>query len=193
MRRFLIALVIAATTASWINPSAARTALPHLHASPTAPPQRNATPLLGAPPDRHGPPLLAAEPPANAEPENFDLMRGVLQGIEPSADVAAILVVYFVQGALGLARLSTTFYLKDDLHLSAAEVAALGGVITLPWLVKPLYGFVTDSYPFLGYRQRSYLAAAGAVACASYLALSAGPPTASRPPPGPPPTTGSPS
>ena len=91
-------------------------------------------------------------------------MRSVLQGIEPSADVAAILVVYFVQGALGLARLSTTFYLKDDLHLSAAEVAALGGVITLPWLVKPLYGFVTDSYPFLGYRRRSYLAAAGAVA-----------------------------
>ena len=127
---------------------------------------------------RHAAPLLAAEPPANAESEDFDLMRSVLQGIEPSADVAAILVVYFVQGALGLARLSTTFYLKDDLHLSAAEVAALGGVITLPWLVKPLYGFVTDSYPFLGYRRRSRLAAAGAVGCASYLALSAGLPTA---------------
>ena len=167
MHRFLIALLLAATTtASWISPGAARTALPHLHASP-------ASPAL-----RHAAPLLAAEPPANAEPDDFNLMRSVLQGIEPSADVAAILVVYFVQGALGLARLSTTFYLKDDLHLSAAEVAALGGVITLPWLVKPLYGFVTDSYPFLGYRRRSYLAAAGAVGCASYLALSAGLPTA---------------
>ena len=164
MHRFLIALLLAATTtASWISPGAARTALPHRHASP---------------PLRHAAPLLAAEPPANAESEDFDLLRSVLQGIEPSADVAAILVVYFVQGALGLARLSTTFYLKDDLHLSAAEVAALGGVITLPWLVKPLYGFVTDSYPFLGYRRRSYLAAAGAVGCASYLALSAGLPTA---------------
>ena len=164
MHRFLIALLLAATTtASWISPGAARTALPHRHASP---------------PLRHAAPLLAAEPPANAEPDDFNLMRSVLQGIEPSADVAAILVVYFVQGALGLARLSTTFYLKDDLHLSAAEVAALGGVITLPWLVKPLYGFVTDSYPFLGYRRRSYLAAAGAVGCASYLALSAGLPTA---------------
>ena len=167
MHRFLIALLLAATTtASWISPGAARTALPHRHASPTSPPLR------------HAAPLLAAEPPANAEPDDFNLMRSVLQGIEPSADVAAILVVYFVQGALGLARLSTTFYLKDDLHLSAAEVAALGGVITLPWLVKPLYGFVTDSYPFLGYRRRSYLAAAGAVGCASYLALSAGLPTA---------------
>ena len=55
-------------------------------------------------------------------------------------------------------------------RIGATAVNA-GGVITLPWLVKPLYGFVTDSYPFLGYRQRSYLAAAGAVACASYLAL----------------------
>ena len=36
----------------------------------------------------------------------------VMMGIEPSAEIVAIAVVYFVQGALGLARLATTFFLK---------------------------------------------------------------------------------
>eukprot|EP01031_Cornospumella_fuschlensis_P039833 gene39833-48502_t len=33
----------------------------------------------------------------------------------------AILLVYFVQGALGLSRLAVTFFLKDQLGLSPAE------------------------------------------------------------------------
>lgn len=36
----------------------------------------------------------------------------------------------------GLARLATTFYLKDDLGLSPAESAALSGIFSIPWLLK---------------------------------------------------------
>lgn len=68
-------------------------------------------------------------------------------------DIIAILVVYFVQGALGLARLATTFFLKDELHLAPAEVAALAGLFTLPWVLKPLYGFLSDGLPIFGYRR----------------------------------------
>lgn len=67
--------------------------------------------------------------------------------------MAAIFVVYFVQGALGLASLATTYFFKDELHLAPAEVAALSGLFTLPWVFKPLYGFLTDSLPIFGYRR----------------------------------------
>lgn len=95
----------------------------------------------------------------------------LLLGVEPSPDVYAILVVYFVQGAIGLARLATTFYLKDDLHLSPAESAALTGIFSAPWLLKPLYGFLSDGFPLGGYRRRSYLALSGLLGALSYSAL----------------------
>jgi len=95
----------------------------------------------------------------------------LLLGVEPSPDVYAILIVYFVQGAIGLARLATTFYLKDDLHLSPAESAALTGIFSTPWLLKPLYGFLSDGFPLGGYRRRSYLALSGLLGALSYLAL----------------------
>ena len=54
-------------------------------------------------------------------------------GIEPTPEILAIMTIYFVEGALGLARLAQTFLLKDTLHLGPAEMAALTGLFTLPW------------------------------------------------------------
>lgn len=103
----------------------------------------------------------------------------LLQGVEPSPNLVAILVVYFVQGGLGLASLATTLYFKDELGLSAAQLGALSGVFTAPWIFKPLYGFVTDSYRLFGSRRRAYLAVAGLGASAAYAALATGLPTTS--------------
>lgn len=75
------------------------------------------------------------------------------QGIALTWDIVAIMTVYLVQGALGLARLATTFFFKDELHLAPAEAAALSGLFTLPWVFKPLYGFVSDGLPIFGYRR----------------------------------------
>ncbi|KAG6432256.1 hypothetical protein SASPL_103831 [Salvia splendens] len=67
-------------------------------------------------------------------------------GVELSPDNIAVAMVYFVQGVLGLSRIAVNFYLKDDLHLDPAETAIISGVSSLPWLVKPLYGFIRRSY-----------------------------------------------
>lgn len=37
----------------------------------------------------------------------------------------------------------------------------LTGVAGLPWMVKPLYGFISDTVPLWGYRRRSYLVVCG--------------------------------
>eukprot|EP00418_Pyrodinium_bahamense_P007509 CAMPEP_0179025706 /NCGR_PEP_ID=MMETSP0796-20121207/8129_1 /TAXON_ID=73915 /ORGANISM="Pyrodinium bahamense, Strain pbaha01" /LENGTH=601 /DNA_ID=CAMNT_0020721747 /DNA_START=71 /DNA_END=1877 /DNA_ORIENTATION=+ len=91
-----------------------------------------------------------------------------------SAEMLAYLVIYFVQGALGLARLAITFRLKDDLHLPPAEVAALMGIINLPWVLKPLYGFLSDAVPILGSHRRSYLVLAGLMGSGAWAYLASG-------------------
>lgn len=92
-------------------------------------------------------------------------------GNEPTAELIAILTVYFVQGILGLARLAISFFLKDELGLTPAQVSALLGVVALPWIIKPLFGFISDGFPILGYRRRPYLVLSGILGTFSWIAL----------------------
>ncbi|PZO36672.1 MAG: folate/biopterin family MFS transporter [Pseudanabaena frigida] len=72
-------------------------------------------------------------------------------------ELGAIAVIYFVQGAMAISQLAVSFFLKDDLGLSPAEVASMVGITMLPWTVKPLYGLISDGFPVFGYRRRPYL------------------------------------
>ncbi|XP_024021228.1 folate-biopterin transporter 1, chloroplastic [Morus notabilis] len=89
-------------------------------------------------------------------------------GVDLTPDNIAVAMVYFVQGVLGLSRLAVSFYLKDDLHLDPAETAVITGFSALPWLVKPVYGFISDSVPLFGYRRRSYLILSGLLGALSW-------------------------
>jgi len=97
--------------------------------------------------------------------------KTVLFGNEPTPELMAILCVYFVQGILGLARLAISFFLKDDLGLSPAQVGALVGVGALPWTIKPVFGFLSDGLPLFGYRRRSYLILSGILGMLAWAAL----------------------
>jgi folate/biopterin transporter len=94
-----------------------------------------------------------------------------LFGNDPTLELLAILGVYFVQGILGLARLAVSFFLKDDLGLGPSQMAALVGVAALPWVIKPLFGFLSDGLPIFGYRRRPYLILSGLIGCGAWLAL----------------------
>ncbi|MBE9190755.1 folate/biopterin family MFS transporter [Gloeocapsopsis crepidinum LEGE 06123] len=99
------------------------------------------------------------------------LTKTLFFGHEPTPELLGILVVYFVQGILGLARLAVSFFLKDELGLSPAEVSALFGIVALPWIVKPLFGFISDGLPILGYRRRPYLILSGILGALSWAGL----------------------
>ena len=92
-------------------------------------------------------------------------------GNDPTPELMAIVSVYVVRGVLNLARLAISFFLKDDLGLSPAEVSVLTGFAILPWVIKPLFGFFSDSFPIFGYRRRPYLVFSGFLGTASWLAL----------------------
>ncbi len=95
----------------------------------------------------------------------------LLFGNKPSPELFAILSVYFVQGILGLARLAVSFFLKDDLGLTPAQMGALVGVAAVPWVIKPLFGFISDGLPLFRYRRRPYLVISGLLGSISWILL----------------------
>ena len=99
------------------------------------------------------------------------LKEKVFFGNEPTPELIAILLIYFVQGILGLARLAVSFFLKDELGMSPAEVSAMLGVVALPWIIKPVFGFMSDGLPIFGYRRRPYIVLSGLLGTAAWVSL----------------------
>ena len=48
-------------------------------------------------------------------------------------------------------------FFKDDLHLDIAEMSFYNSLLNFIWVLKPVFGFVTDSYPIYGKTRRPYL------------------------------------
>lgn len=74
-----------------------------------------------------------------------------------SRDIAILAgVVYFIQGALGISGIALPLYLRS-LKWSVGEIATITTLASSPWVIKILCGILSDSFPFLGYRRKSYL------------------------------------
>ena len=70
--------------------------------------------------------------------------------LDPTPDLFAIALAYFVQGVKMQVMLAESFFLKDVLKVSPASAAAALSIAHVPWVCKPLYGFVSDSFPLFG-------------------------------------------
>src|SRR5689334_7590036 len=75
-------------------------------------------------------------------------------------------LVYVVEGfgqTGGLIAQPLNYYLKEVQGFSPVQISAYVAVFNLPWVIKPLYGLVSDFVPLFGYRRKSYLIAANAL------------------------------
>jgi len=79
--------------------------------------------------------------------------------------------VYFIAGATTIAGVATTFYYKEDLHLTIEQVAILSSISVIPWSIKPLYGLLSDRLPLRGLRRKPYLFVSGIFAALGYFSL----------------------
>ncbi|MDR3512583.1 MAG: MFS transporter [Caulobacteraceae bacterium] len=70
-----------------------------------------------------------------------------------------------------LARLPLQNLLKNELHVSRAANAAFFFWAGLPWYFKPLAGILTDAFPLLGSRRRSYILIATTLGVLSWIGL----------------------
>jgi MFS family permease len=81
-------------------------------------------------------------------------------------------IVYFAQGMWYLPNLPITFFLKDTFGLSAAQTATFFSITAIPWLIKPVYGLISDFVPLFGQRRKSYFVLTSGIAAAMGLTLS---------------------
>lgn len=74
---------------------------------------------------------------------------------------------YFLQimgGNPGLHAQALDKYLVDNLGLNGTSKATFDFIVTLPFMIKPLWGILTDFFPIFGYRRRSYFIISGVLA-----------------------------
>lgn len=88
--------------------------------------------------------------------------------------VLGVVIVYGINQGLsvGLVRVSMQYYMKDEQKLQPSEAQFYSGIISIPWIVKPLWGLMTDIVPIFSYRRRPYFIFAGTIGSISMLVLS---------------------
>ncbi|CAN6482238.1 unnamed protein product [Victoria cruziana] len=88
--------------------------------------------------------------------------------------VAGVIVVYGVGQGIGgsLNRLASDYYWKDVQMVQPSAAQVYQGITGFPWMVKPLWGLLTDVLPIFGYRRRPYFVFAGIIGVFSMLLVS---------------------
>ena len=83
-------------------------------------------------------------------------------------------LVYLTEGlgqTDGLIAQPLNYYLKQVYQWTPVQIAGFLTVLNLPWFIKPLYGMASDFVPLLGYRRKTYLIAANALAASAYFLI----------------------
>jgi predicted MFS family arabinose efflux permease len=80
-------------------------------------------------------------------------------------------LVYIVEGLGqigGLISQPLNYYLKEVQGFTPLQITGFVTVFNLPWIIKPVYGLISDFVPLFGYRRKSYLIIANIAAVAGY-------------------------
>ena len=77
-------------------------------------------------------------------------------------------IVYAVEG-IGQARSGILWqplshWLKESVHWNPLTISASLAILDLPWVIKPVWGAISDFVPLFGYRRRPYLVLANIAA-----------------------------
>lgn len=88
-----------------------------------------------------------------------------------------VLAVFAVYGACqgvgnAVGVVAASYYSKDVLRLQPSAAQFYQGIVDSPWVVKPVWGLLTDVVPVAGYRRRPYFLLAGVIGATSMLIIS---------------------
>jgi len=81
-------------------------------------------------------------------------------------------LVYVVEGLGqigGLIAQPLNYYLKAAQGWTPVQITGFITLFNLPWIIKPLYGLISDFVPLFGYRRKSYLLLVNVAAMAGFV------------------------
>eukprot|EP00917_Polyrhabdina_sp_WS-2016_P001449 GHVP01002972.1.p1 GENE.GHVP01002972.1~~GHVP01002972.1.p1 ORF type:complete len:487 (+),score=72.24 GHVP01002972.1:763-2223(+) len=84
------------------------------------------------------------------------------------------MVMYLIglsEGLTHLAHLAMYYLFKDDLKLSPAQMSTVLVLPSIPWVFKPMLGFISDSVPIFGMRRKPYLIILSMAQSLSFIGL----------------------
>ncbi|XP_011081396.1 probable folate-biopterin transporter 6 [Sesamum indicum] len=95
--------------------------------------------------------------------------------LNPTFVLGVMLVYGLNQGFSGsFFKVVSDYYWKDVQKLQPSAVQLFVGLYYIPWVMKPIWGLLTDVFPVKGYRRRPYFVMAGIVGAVSALSVAAG-------------------
>jgi hypothetical protein len=67
--------------------------------------------------------------------------------------------------------LSAQDYYKQYLYLDPGVMASYMSMLSVTWSIKILYGLISDNFPIMGSRRKSYIIMAGIIQFASMMSI----------------------
>ncbi len=89
----------------------------------------------------------------------------------PLAVVFASIYFFSMNGLGALPALAVNFLLKDQARLTPQQMAYFQAATFLAWVIKPLWGMISDLFPLFGSRRKSYLILTSLCAAAGWIML----------------------
>ncbi|XP_076926169.1 putative folate-biopterin transporter 6 [Bidens hawaiensis] len=94
----------------------------------------------------------------------FQWLKMLSTQLNPSFILGIFLVYGLGQGFSGsFFKVVTDYYWKDVQKIQPSKVQVFIGLYSIPWVMKPVWGIMTDVFPIMGYRRRPYFIVAGFV------------------------------
>ncbi|MEI7751374.1 MAG: MFS transporter [Candidatus Omnitrophota bacterium] len=89
----------------------------------------------------------------------------------PLAIVFAAVYFFSMNGLGSLPGLAINFLLKDKAGLTPEKMAYFQAITLIAWVIKPLWGLISDLFPIFGSRRKAYLILTSLLAAAAWLVL----------------------
>ena len=85
--------------------------------------------------------------------------------------ISFILISFYI-GISYVSELAINYFLKDTFNVSPSMLTNILSLAKIPWIIKPLFGLITDFLPIFGYRRKFYILICGILISVSLINLS---------------------
>mmetsp|Transcript_27196 Transcript_27196/g.48844 ORF Transcript_27196/g.48844 Transcript_27196/m.48844 type:complete len:429 (-) Transcript_27196:199-1485(-) len=89
-----------------------------------------------------------------------------------SRTLIVIGIIAVAQGLSSLSDLAVSYLYKDDFKMSPSAVSLANSIVSIPWMIKPVWGFTSDCLPIFGLRRMPYLLIFSSLGICTWLSLS---------------------